>query len=162
MAEKKLSIEKRGDRCYLYESESYWDKEKKQGRKRKKYLGPCDEQGNLQPERQRAPAGGFAQQIGHIRSLRLPEQTRTGDRSVIQTRFRIRNRGFEAHHDPRHAQDHRSRQPKARQGHAGHHVSGTDIGCGVVLFVPAALRAAGIRGQGDIEEDGVLRVLPDG
>ena len=28
------------DRIYLYEVESYWDKEKKQSRQKRKYLGP--------------------------------------------------------------------------------------------------------------------------
>ena len=32
---------------YLYEVEGYWDPEKKQARQRRKYLGRCDEEGNL-------------------------------------------------------------------------------------------------------------------
>ena len=47
------SVEKRGDKHYLYEVTSYWDSEKKQGRNKKVYLGPCDAEGNLQDERKR-------------------------------------------------------------------------------------------------------------
>ena len=32
--------QKVGDRIYLYEAKSYWDKEKKQSRQKRKYLKP--------------------------------------------------------------------------------------------------------------------------
>ena len=50
----KRRIEKRGDKHYLYEVTPYWDSEKKQGRHRKVYIGPCDAEGNLQGERKRS------------------------------------------------------------------------------------------------------------
>lgn len=34
---------------YVYESESYWDKEKKQSRNRRKLIGKLDENGNIVP-----------------------------------------------------------------------------------------------------------------
>lgn len=52
---KKRRVEQRGNKYYLYELEPYWDSEKKQGRQRKTYLGPCDVDGNLEQERRRAP-----------------------------------------------------------------------------------------------------------
>jgi len=47
-------VEKRGSKYYLYRVTPYWDKEKKQGRKKKEYLGPCDESGNMIESRRRA------------------------------------------------------------------------------------------------------------
>lgn len=44
-------VEKRGGNYYLYESEGYWDPEKKQSRHRRKYIGKCDEKGNLIQEK---------------------------------------------------------------------------------------------------------------
>lgn len=46
-------VEKRGVKHYLYEVTPFWDSEKKQGRNRKVYIGPCDADGNLQDERKR-------------------------------------------------------------------------------------------------------------
>ena len=43
----KRRIERRGDRHYLYEVTPFWDSDKKQGRNKKVYLGPCDADGNL-------------------------------------------------------------------------------------------------------------------
>lgn len=57
----KTVVEKRGGRYYLYRLTPYWDKEKRQGRQRKEYIGPCDASGNILEERRRhlppAPVG---------------------------------------------------------------------------------------------------------
>lgn len=47
----KNRVEKRGEKYYLYSLTPYWDPEKKQGRQKKVYLGPCDADGNLQEGR---------------------------------------------------------------------------------------------------------------
>ena len=49
----KRRIERRGDRHYLYDVTPFWDSDKKQGRNKKIYIGPCDADGNLQDERKR-------------------------------------------------------------------------------------------------------------
>lgn len=49
----KNRIEKRGGMNYLYRITPYWDKELKQGRQKKEYIGPCDENGNIIEERRR-------------------------------------------------------------------------------------------------------------
>ena len=49
----KTRVEKRGEQYYLYRLTPYWDPEKKQGRQKKEYLGPCDADGNLVEARRR-------------------------------------------------------------------------------------------------------------
>lgn len=44
----KLKNKKSGT-VYVYESESYWDKEKKQPRNKRKLIGKLDEEGNIVP-----------------------------------------------------------------------------------------------------------------
>ena len=41
--------DKRSGTVYVYESESYWDKEKSQPRNRRKLIGKLDENGNIVP-----------------------------------------------------------------------------------------------------------------
>ncbi|MBQ9155998.1 MAG: hypothetical protein IJ137_04390 [Eubacterium sp.] len=43
------STNKKTGITYVYESESYWDKEKKQPRNRRKLIGKLDEAGNIVP-----------------------------------------------------------------------------------------------------------------
>jgi transposase len=40
-------VQKIRDKHYLYEVDGYWDKEKKQARQKRRYIGRCDEDGNL-------------------------------------------------------------------------------------------------------------------
>jgi len=47
------TVQKIKGKYYLYESTGTWDSEKKQCRQKRTYLGPCDEHGNLLPERKR-------------------------------------------------------------------------------------------------------------
>ena len=47
------TVQKIKGKHYLYESEGVWDPEKKQCRQKRTYIGPCDENGILLPEKQR-------------------------------------------------------------------------------------------------------------
>lgn len=49
----KTRVEKRGNKHYLYKLTPYWDPVKKQGRQKKEYIGPCDENGNIIESRRR-------------------------------------------------------------------------------------------------------------
>lgn len=40
-------VQKIRGKHYLYEVDGYWDKEKKQARQKRRYIGRCDEGGNL-------------------------------------------------------------------------------------------------------------------
>ena len=40
-------VQKIRDKLYLYEVDGYWDKERKQARQKRRYIGRCDEDGNL-------------------------------------------------------------------------------------------------------------------
>ncbi len=49
----KTRVERRGGQYYLYRLTPYWDPEKKQGRQKKEYIGPCDAEGNIIEARRR-------------------------------------------------------------------------------------------------------------
>ena len=75
-----------GDRYYLYEKESFWDREQKRTRQRTlRYLGRCDKNGNLlEPVKPRVesvhsafPVGPMACFYAGARDLSIVERTRT-------------------------------------------------------------------------------------
>jgi len=47
-------IKKVGEKYYLYEIKGTWDSEKKNSIQERKYIGPCDENGNIQTTRKRS------------------------------------------------------------------------------------------------------------
>lgn len=49
------SVNKKTGITYVYESESYWDPEKKQPRNRRKLIGKLDENGEIVPTGKRGP-----------------------------------------------------------------------------------------------------------
>lgn len=72
-------------KVYAYECEGYWDKEKKQARQRRKYLGAVDEHGNIVPKAS-PQAVKVSKSYGHVRLLlTLAEQE--GLRSRLRDAF---------------------------------------------------------------------------
>ena len=60
--------DKRSGTTYVYESESYWDKEKKQPRSRRKLIGKLDEEtGEIVPTGKSGGGEGFRQETGRKR-----------------------------------------------------------------------------------------------
>lgn len=57
------STNKKTGITYVYESESYWDPEKKQPRNRRKLIGKLDEAGNVIPTGKKGRARNTSQQL---------------------------------------------------------------------------------------------------
>lgn len=72
-------------KVYAYEAEGYWDKEKKQARQRRKYLGAVDEEGNIVPKTAEREIK-VSKSYGHVLLLlKLAEQE--GLRSRLRDAF---------------------------------------------------------------------------
>lgn len=73
---------------YVYESESYWDKEKKQPRNRRKLIGKIDpETGEVVPTRKRAPRAGDGTEDA---DSRLQELRRSYEETMHEFEEKIR------------------------------------------------------------------------